>query len=33
MIKLGQMLLKGVNWIHNDKGRSNSIERSQLYTQ
>ena len=22
MIKLGQMVLKGVNWVHNDKIRS-----------
>ena len=29
MIKLGQMVLKGVNWIHNDKIRSNGLERSQ----
>ena len=30
MIKLGQMVLKGVNWLHNDKNRSNGLERSQL---
>ena len=24
------MVLKGVNWVHNDKIRSNSLERSQL---
>ena len=33
MIKLGQMVLKGVNWVHNDKIRSNGLERSQLGTQ
>ena len=33
MIKLGQMVLKGVNWVHNDKFRSNGPERSQLGTQ
>ena len=32
-IKSGQMVLKGVNWVHNDKIRSNGLERSQLYTQ
>ena len=31
--KSGQMVLKGVNWVHNDKIRSNGLERSQLYTQ
>ena len=30
MIKLGQMVLKGVNWVHNDKIRLNGIESSQL---
>ena len=29
MIKLGQMVLKGVNWVQNDKFRSNGLERSQ----
>ena len=29
MIKLGQIVLKGVNWVHNDKIRSNGVERSQ----
>ena len=29
MIKLGQMVLKGVNWIHSDKLMSNGLERSQ----
>ena len=33
MIKLGQMVLKGVNYVHNDKIRSNGLERSQLSTQ
>ena len=50
MIKLGQMILKGViwgtqwhksddmvlkgvNWVHNDKIGSNGLERSQLGTQ
>ena len=28
MIKLGQMVLKGVNYVHNDKIRSNGLERS-----
>ena len=32
MIKLGKMVLKGVNWIHNDIIRSNDLERSQLGT-
>ena len=26
MIKLGQMVLKGVNWVHNDKIRSMVLE-------
>ena len=30
MIKLGEMVLKGVNWVHNTKIRSNGLERSQL---
>ena len=33
MIKLGQIVLKGVNWVHNDKIGSNGLERSQLGTQ
>ena len=33
MIKLGQMVLKGVNWVHNDKIRSYGLERSQLGTE
>ena len=28
-----QMVLKGVNWVHNDKIGSNGLERSQLGTQ
>ena len=27
------MVLKGVNWVHNDKIRSNGLGRSQLGTQ
>ena len=27
------MVLKGVSWVHNDKIRSNGLERSQLGTQ
>ena len=30
MIKLGQMVLKGVNWVHNAKVRSYGLERGQL---
>ena len=30
MIKLGQMVLKGVKWVHNAKIRSYGLERSQL---
>ena len=30
MIKLGQMVLKGVNWVHNDKIRSYGLKRSQM---
>ena len=33
MITLGQMVLKGVNWVHNAKIRSCGLERHQLYTQ
>ena len=33
MIKFGQMVLKGVNSIRNDKIRSNGLEMSQLGTQ
>ena len=28
MVKLGQMVLKGVNWVHNGKIRSYGLERS-----
>ena len=30
MIKSGQMVLKGVNRVHNDNIWSNGVERSQL---
>ena len=33
MQKSGQMVLKGVIWVHNDKIRSNGLERSQFGTQ
>ena len=33
MIKLGKMVLKGVNWVHNDTIRYNCLEMSQLSTQ
>ena len=33
MIKLGQIVLKGVNWVHNDKIGLYGLERSQLGTQ
>ena len=33
MIKLSKMVLKGVNWVHNAKIRSNGLERSYLGTQ
>ena len=33
MIRLGQMVLKGVNWVYNAKIRSYGLERSQLGTQ
>ena len=33
MQKSGNMVLKVVNWEHNDKIRSNGLERSQLGTQ
>ena len=32
MIQLGQMVLKGVNWVHNAKIRSYGLEMSQLGT-
>ena len=31
--KGGEIVLKGVNWVHNDKIGSNGLERSQLGTQ
>ena len=33
MVKSAHMVLKGVDWIHNGKIRSNGLERSQLGTQ
>ena len=33
MQKSGHMVLKGVNWVHNDKIGANGLERSQLGTQ
>ena len=33
MQKSGHMVLKGVNWVHNDNIGSNGLERSQLGTQ
>ena len=32
MIKLGQMVLKGVSWVDNTKIRSSGLERNQLRT-
>ena len=32
MTKFGQMVLKGVNWVHNTKIWSYGLERSQLDT-
>ena len=32
MIKLGAMVLKGVNSVHIDKFKSNGLERSQMGT-
>ena len=32
MIKLGQMVMKGVNWVNNTKIRLYGLERSQLGT-
>ena len=29
MINLGQIILKGVNWVHKDKTGSNGLERCQ----
>ena len=28
MIKFSQMVLKGVNWVHNDKIKLNGLQRS-----
>ena len=33
MIKLGQMILKGVIWVHNAKIKSYGLEWSELATQ
>ena len=33
MPRSGQMVLKGVNWVHNDKIRLYVLERGQLGTQ
>ena len=33
MVKLGQMVLKGVQWVHNAKIGSYGVERTQLCTQ
>ena len=33
MIKMGQMVLKVVNTVHNDKIRSNGLESSEQCTQ
>ena len=33
MIKLGHMVLKGVIWVHNDKIRSDGLEKSEVGTQ
>ena len=33
MIKIGQMVLKAVNWVHTDKIRSNGLESSPMGTQ
>ena len=30
MIKLGQMVFKGVSWVENTKIKSNGVERSQF---
>ena len=30
MIKLGEIVLKGVIWVHNDKISSNGLERSKF---
>ena len=33
MIKLGQMVLKAVNWVQSNKMRSNGLKNTQLGTQ
>ena len=33
MQKSGHTVLKGVNWVHNDKINSNGLERTNLGTQ
>ena len=33
MIKPGEIVLKGLNRVHNDKIRSNGLERNQFCTQ
>ena len=33
MIKLAHMVMKGVNWVYNDKIQSYGLERSLLGTQ
>ena len=33
MITLGEKVLKGVNWVHNERIGSFGLERSQLDTQ
>ena len=33
MQKSGHMVLNGVNWVHNDKIRSNGLERTDMSTQ
>ena len=33
MQKSGDMVLKGLNWVHNDKIGSNGLERTNLGTQ
>ena len=33
MQKSGHMVLKGVNWVHNNKIKLNGLERSQLCSQ
>ena len=30
MINLGQMVLKGINWVHSDKSGSNGLERESI---